>query len=153
MSTCKNHKISIDEALKKAEIICNKKGVKLTKLRQKVLTLILKNHGYVKAYDLLNDLKKNDASAKPPTVYRSLDFLMEHGFIHKIQSLNAFVGCSHPLKHSECYFMICKTCNEIKECCDEKITNAIRKTLDANQFSHKNIAIEISGECYECSKE
>ena len=86
MSTCKNHKISIDEALKKAEIICNKKGVKLTKLRQKVLTLILKNHGYVKAYDLLNDLKKNDASAKPPTVYRSLDFLMEHGFIHKIQA-------------------------------------------------------------------
>ena len=71
MSTCENHKININEALKKAENICNKKGVKLTKLRQKVLTLILKNHGYVKAYDLLNDLKKSDASAKPPTVYRS----------------------------------------------------------------------------------
>ena len=58
MSTCENHKININEALKKAENICNKKGVNLTKLRQKVLTLILKNHGYVKAYDLLNDLKR-----------------------------------------------------------------------------------------------
>ena len=103
MSECKNHKINIDEALKKAEIICNDKGVKLTKLRQRVLKLIWKSHGYVKAYDLLNDLKKIDAAAKPPTIYRSLDFLIKHGFIHKIQSLNAFVGCSHPEEHKDCY--------------------------------------------------
>ena len=117
MSECKNHKICIDEALKKAEIICSDKGVKLTKLRQRVLKLIWKSHGYVKAYDLLNDLKKIDAAAKPPTIYRSLDFLIKHGFIHKIQSLNAFVGCSHPEEHKNCYFLICKECNNIEECC------------------------------------
>ena len=151
MSTCKNRKISIDEALKKAEIICNKKGVKLTKLRQKVLTLILKNHGYVKAYDLLNDLKKNDASAKPPTVYRSLDFLMEHGFIHKIQSLNAFVGCSHPDEHEDCYFLICKECKNIEECCSNKVKKVLTSTSGKNNFSPNQVTLEITGICQDCS--
>ncbi len=151
MSTCKNHKISIDEALKKAEIICNKKGVKLTKLRQKVLTLILKNHGYVKAYDLLNDLKKNDASAKPPTVYRSLDFLMEHGFIHKIQSLNAFVGCSHPDEHEDCYFLICKECKNIEECCSNSVKKVLTSTSGKNNFSPNQVTLEITGICQDCS--
>jgi len=151
MSTCKNHKISLDEALKKAEIICNKKGVKLTKLRQKVLTLILKNHGYVKAYDLLNDLKKNDASAKPPTVYRSLDFLMEHGFIHKIQSLNAFVGCSHPDEHEDCYFLICKECKNIEECCSNTVKKVLTSTSGKNNFSPNQVTLEITGICQDCS--
>ena len=151
MSACKNHKISIDEALKKAEIICNKKGVKLTKLRQKVLTLILKNHGYVKAYDLLNDLKKNDASAKPPTVYRSLDFLMEHGFIHKIQSLNAFVGCSHPDEHEDCYFLICKECKNIEECCSNTVKKVLTSTSGKNNFSPNQVTLEITGICQDCS--
>mgnify|MGYP001356518189 FL=1 len=151
MSTCKNHKISIDEALKKAEIICNKKGVKLTKLRQKVLTLILKNHGYVKAYDLLNDLKKNYASAKPPTVYRSIDFLMEHGFIHKIQSLNAFVGCSHPEEHEDCYFLICKECKNIEECCSNTVKKVLTSTSGKNNFSPNQVTLEITGICQDCS--
>ena len=150
MSACKNHKISIDEALKKAEVICNKKGVKLTKLRQKVLTLILKNHGYVKAYDLLNDLKKIDASAKPPTVYRSLDFLMEHGFIHKIQSLNAFVGCSHPDEHEDCYFLICKECKNIEECCSNKVKKVLTSTSGKNNFSPNQVTLEITGICQDC---
>ena len=151
MSTCKNHKIIINEALKKAEIICNKKGVKLTKLRQKVLTLILKNHGYVKAYDLLNDLKKNDASAKPPTVYRSLDFLMEHGFIHKIQSLNAFVVCSHPDEHEDCYFLICKECKNIEECCSNKVKKVLTSTSGRNNFLPNQVTLEITGICQDCS--
>ena len=151
MSTCENHKISINEALKKAENICNKKGVKLTKLRQKVLTLILRNHGYVKAYDLLNDLKKSDASAKPPTVYRSLDFLMEHGFIHKIQSLNAFVGCSHPDEHEDCYFLICKECKNIEECCSNKVKKVLTSTSGKNNFSPNQVTLEITGICQDCS--
>ena len=151
MSECKNHKINIDEALKKAEIICNDKGVKLTKLRQRVLKLIWKSHGYVKAYDLLNDLKKNYASAKPPTVYRSLDFLMEHGFIHKIQSLNAFVGCSHPDEHEDCYFLICKECKNIEECCSNTVKKVLTSTSGKNNFSPNQVTLEISGICQDCS--
>ena len=151
MSECKNHKIYIDEALKKAEIICNDKGVKLTKLRQRVLKLICKSHGYVKAYDLLNDLKKIDAAAKPPTIYRSLDFLIKHGFIHKIQSLNAFVGCSHPDEHEDCYFLICKECKNIEECCSNKVKKVLTSTSGKNNFSPNQVTLEITGICQDCS--
>ena len=150
MKKCKSHKSCIKEALIEAKIICDQRGVKLTKLRETVLKLIWKNHSYVKAYDLLEELRKIDRSAKPPTIYRSLDFLMENGFIHKIQSLNAFVGCSHPSEHDECYFLICKECQSIEECHSKNINEFVRSTSNTNNFSANQVTLEISGICQEC---
>ena len=150
MKSCKSHNSCIKDALIEAKTICEQKGVKLTKLRETVLKLIWKNHSYVKAYDLLEDLKKIDSSAKPPTIYRSLEFLMENGFIHKIQSLNAFVGCSHPNEHNECYFLICKKCQNIEECHSENINEFVQSTSNNNNFSANQVTLEISGICQEC---
>ena len=150
MKSCKSHKSCIKEALIEAKTICDQKGVKLTKLRETVLKLIWKNHSYVKAYDLLEDLKKIDSSAKPPTIYRSLEFLLENGFIHKIQSLNAFVGCSHPNEHNKCYFLICKECQNIEECHSENINEFVQSTSSNNNFSPNQVTLEISGVCQEC---
>jgi len=143
-------KTDINKALKQADIICKRNGLKLTKLRQDVLSLILKEGGYVKAYDLLDELKKIDPSAKPPTIYRTLDFLLEHGFIHKLQSLNAFIGCSHPQDHKECYFLICNNCQKIKECCSKKINNVIKNTTSENNFVPNQAVLEIAGTCQQC---
>ena len=150
MKKCKSHKSCIKEALIEAKIICDQRGVKLTKLRETVLKLIWKNHSYVKAYDLLEELRKIDRSAKPPTIYRSLDFLMENGFIHKIQSLNAFVGCSHPSEHNECYFLICKECQNIEECHSKSINEFVQSTSNTNNFSANQVTLVISGICQEC---
>ena len=150
MNNCKTHKTCINEAMKKAEIICNEKGIKLTKLRQRVLRLIWKSHSCVKAYDLLAQLKKIDSSAQPPTIYRSLDFLIENGFIHKIQSLNAYVGCSHPEEHKECYFLICNSCQNIEECCSEQINKVVTSTSGKSHFQPNQVTLEIAGTCQEC---
>tara|TARA_S200000501_G_scaffold170948_3_gene161054 strand:- start:1889 stop:2347 length:459 start_codon:yes stop_codon:yes gene_type:complete len=150
MRNCKDHKTCINEALIKAETICKQKGVKFTKLRKQVLKLIWKSHSYVKAYDLLEELKKIDSSAKPPTVYRSLDFLIDNGFIHKVQSLNAFVACTHPQEHKECYFLICKNCKSIEECCSEKISKVMNSEATRNNFNTNQVTLEISGICQEC---
>ena len=150
MKKCTSHKSCIKKALIEAKIISDQRGVKLTKLRETVLKLIWKNHSYVKAYDLLDELRKIDPSAKPPTVYRSLDFLMQNGFIHKIQSLNAFVGCSHPSEHNECYFLICKECQSIEECHSKNINEFVQSTSNTNNFSANQVTLEISGICQEC---
>ena len=150
MNTCIDHKICLEDALKKARALCNEKGVKFTELRERVLKLIWKSHTYVKAYDLLDDLKKIDGSAKPPTVYRSLDFLIENGFIHKIESLNAFIGCSHPQKHKECYFLICKDCQSIEECCSESLNKIVKSTSEKSNFKTNSVTLEIAGICQEC---
>ncbi len=150
MHTCTDHDSCVGDALQKADMICQDKGLRFTKLRRKVLEIIWESHAPAKAYDILDKLKKNDTSAKPPTVYRTLDFLLENGLVHKISSLNAYVGCSHPLKHHECYFLICDACQEIKECCNNDIAQAIIGTANKNKFHLKNITLEIEGKCQEC---
>ena len=146
-------KLSVSaEALKKAEKLCEINGLKLTKLRKQVLKLIWKKPGYVKAYDLLDELKKIDPSAKPPTIYRTLDFLIENGFVHKLNSINSFVGCFHPKAHKECYFLICKKCNIYQECCDDSLKDRISKTAIHNNFVISNTTLEIEGHCLDCSQ-
>src|ERR1700735_5809506 len=65
------------------------RGLRLTPLRKEVLELIAAAGKPVKAYDLLDHLRERHGNAAPPTVYRALDFLLEHGFIHKLESINA----------------------------------------------------------------
>ncbi|MGI9392308.1 MAG: Fur family transcriptional regulator [Parvibaculales bacterium] len=136
----------------KAEMICQDKGLRFTELRRKILKMIWENHRPAKAYDILDKLKKGSYSAKPPTVYRTLDFLLEHGLVHKLASLNAYIGCSHPLKHNECYFLICRKCGEISECCNSKLAEAIIGITNRNKFRSKHITLEIEGECQGCIK-
>lgn len=75
---------------------CDERGLRLTPLRLRVLELVAAAEKPVKAYDLLERIKDGPGVAAPPTVYRTLDFLLENGFIHKLSSINAFVGCHHP---------------------------------------------------------
>ena len=150
MIQCEDHAECILTAIEMADRICSQKQLKFTDLRKEILGMIWEGHGPQKAYDLLNKLQQTNPSAKPATVYRALDFLIGNGFIHKVASLNAFVGCSHPLKHQECYFLICDDCKNISECCDPNITAAIQTTTIQNQFVAKNTTLEISGHCNEC---
>tara|TARA_B110000444_G_scaffold132628_1_gene124600 strand:+ start:66 stop:533 length:468 start_codon:yes stop_codon:yes gene_type:complete len=152
MITCEDHRKCITNAMELADQICEEKQLKFTNLRRDVLRMIWERHAPQKAYDLLDKLQATNRSAKPATVYRTLDFLKENGFIHKVKSLNAFVGCSHPLKHAECYFLICDNCKEINECCDGDITSAINTMTKKNRFFVKNATVEIAGRCNECSK-
>ena len=131
-------------------MICHDKGLRFTELRRRVLEMIWENHAPTKAYDILDKLKEGEGSAKPPTVYRTLEFLLDNGLIHKLSSLNAYIGCSHPLKHNKCYFLFCEQCRNIMECCNNDLSQAIAETATKNKFRPKNITLVIEGECQEC---
>ncbi len=143
-------KTRVNDALKTAEAICRNKQLRFTELRRKVLALIWSSRGPAKAYDVLARL--DSASAKPPTVYRTLDFLLTHGFVHRLNSLNAYVGCSHPQEHNECYFLVCSGCGEIEECCGRELRQAIEKAAKANHFTPRRTTLEIQGECLRCRR-
>ena len=151
MPACQAHKNCISKAVVRAERICRDKGLRFTELRRKVLELIWASHAPAKAYAILERLGGDGTTVKPPTVYRTLNFLLEHGLIHKLDSLNAYIGCGHPLKHSECYFLCCSSCGEIKECCSEELDQTLRKVTGRNQFKSTHTTLEIKGECRECS--
>ena len=89
------------------------RGVRLTPLRRRVLELVWGSHRAVKAYDLLAALGDAVGAAKPPTVYRALEFLMAQGLVHRIDSLNAFVGCPQPDHRHSAQFLICGGCGDV----------------------------------------
>src|SRR3954463_11395636 len=96
--------------------ICEAKGARLTDLRREVLGLILDADAPTGAYDLLDRLRATRDGAAPPTVYRALDFLLEHGLIHKLERLSAFVGCiAHEEGDHAAQFLICRSCGKVAE--------------------------------------
>ena len=105
-----DHERCSDSALKTVEDYCKRHNLQLTPTRRKVLELLLEAHRAIGAYSLLDLLKEAGFRSQPTVAYRALDFLVEHGFVHKIQRLNAFLACTHPGTAHSPAFMICRRC-------------------------------------------
>ncbi|MDX2494940.1 MAG: hypothetical protein QNK27_08275, partial [Desulfuromusa sp.] len=90
-----DHQCCLDGAMANAELLCQQRGKRFTSIRRRVFELIWQQHKPIGAYEVLEGLQQ-DGRAAPPTVYRALDFLLDLGLVHRINSLNAYVGCIHP---------------------------------------------------------
>lgn len=146
-----DHTKCVSKALDTAENLCMVRGVQLTPIRHQVLELIWDSHKAVKAYDLLDRIRPMQNAAKPATIYRALDFLIEQGLIHKVESLNAFVGCSCSDHQHELLLLICKHCNEVEERPASKVMQALSQEFYQAGFSPHSKAIEAHGICANCS--
>ena len=110
-----DHDHCVEDALAAAERLCAKKDLRFTPLRRRVLELVWSSHKPVGAYALLDQLRDEDLGSAPPTIYRALDFLIENGLIHRIERMNAFIGCSHPGEAHRGFFLICGECGNAEE--------------------------------------
>ncbi len=126
------------------------RGLRLTPLRKEVLQLVAAAEKPVKAYDLLDQLREQHGNAAPPTVYRALDFLLENGFIHKLESINAFVSCHHPAEAHQVPFLICDSCSSAQEVCDERVADLIEAQASALGFKPQAQTLEVHGTCKAC---
>lgn len=128
------------------------RGLRLTPLRMEVLKLVAAAAKPMKAYDLLDLLREKHGNAAPPTVYRALDFLLENHFIHKLESINAFVSCHHPAEAHQVPFLICDTCSSAQEVCDERVADLIEAQAMALGFSPQVQTLEVHGTCKRCQR-
>ena len=129
---------------------CEARELKLTPLRRRVLELVARERKPVKAYDLLDRLRGEREHAAPPTVYRALDFLLEHGFIHKLESVNAYISCHHPAERHTVPFFICDRCESATELCDDKVALLLDKQAAALGFTPASRTVEVHGTCARC---
>lgn len=146
-----DHKRCIDQALRSADVICSQRGVRLTPLRRQVLQLLWTDHRAVKAYDLLDSLKVLAPAAKPTTIYRSLEFLLEQGLIHRIESLNAYVGCDQAEQEHDKLFLICDHCSKVEERIAGKVMRALAQETAEAGFRSARETVEIHGVCAACT--
>ena len=145
-----DHALCIDDAFTAAQRICAERGLRLTPLRRRVLEIVWEQHNPIGAYEILDRLRDERGKAAPPTVYRALDFLLECGLVHRIHSLNAFVGCPDPQATHSGQFLICRGCRTVGELDDRDIDTMVSGRAEALGFSVESQTIELLGLCPSC---
>ena len=142
--------VGLKDSLAEAEALCRKRGGNLTPLRKQVLTLLLDAERPAKAYDMLGKVR-DDGDAKPPTIYRALEFLVEMGLAHKIETLNAFVACEHWKHGHTAVFLICSRCGHVGELHAVEGTKKLNQEIAAVKFRMSSAVIELTGVCEACA--
>lgn len=150
-STEHDHGACIEDALTTAEHLCTRRGARLTPLRKRVLEIVWSGHRPIGAYDVLAQLSADGRRAAPPTVYRALDFLLEHGLVHRVTSMNAYVGCAQPGHPGHGQFLICTQCGVAAELSDSRIRDAIDGAAASRGFTAGSHTVEIAGLCPNCA--
>lgn len=138
------------EILHDAEAYCREANLRLTDGRRTALELLVLSPTALKAYDVLEQLRHPGGKAMPPTVYRAMDFWIEHGFVHRIESLNAYFACGHPLHKHGCQLLVCLRCNRVLEVCDHELQTHFAATAGANHYEFERAVLEIHGVCPAC---
>lgn len=150
------------ERLTTAKEQCRLRGVRFTPLRQQIYALVLQASKPVGAYDLITQLQQmrtaigDDAkdqmqkNVAPPTVYRSLEFLLSEGLIHQLTSINAYVPCCHPRAQHTAAFLICEQCQRVQECSSLPVQEMVSFAEQDMGFIVARSVIELSGRCQAC---
>ena len=150
--TCLDHHSCIDTALAEAHRLCKARGKRLTSMREQVLKLIWQSHQPVKAYDLITQLtQQTTKTIQPPTLYRALDFLKAQGLIHRLASINAYLGCHSPSTPHNGYFLICSQCNSTLEFTSVYIEQELQNQAQNHGFKVQSTNIELTGLCQLCT--
>lgn len=160
---CQVHHHDIDARLAEAVALCQNSDVRFTPLRQEVYRLILQSDRPMGAYDLMTALQdgrfteqtqtgktNKKVNIAPPTIYRSLDFLLSQGLIHQLNSINAYVPCCHPRATHISAFLICKNCKNVQEYSNLPIDGMIEKSEQDTGFMIEKSIIELQGLCRAC---
>lgn len=147
------HDVCVEQVLAIAEARCAREGLRLTPVRRKVLELLLHQHRALGAYAILDMLREAGFGSQPPVAYRALDFLAEHGFVHKIERLNAFVACVHPEEAHSPAFMICRICDAVAETRSAPAKGSLGIVARAAGFQIERTVVEAEGVCPACAEQ
>ena len=139
-----------------AEALCAARGQRLTPLRRQVLETLAGSHRTLGAYEIMDRMAGHGPRPAPITVYRALDFLLEQGLVHRIESRNAFLACIGDHGEIEAaattVFLICERCGAVGETSSAAVAKTLQAAARAAGFTPKARVIELTGFCAHCRK-
>jgi Fur family zinc uptake transcriptional regulator len=145
--------LSVETMIARAEALADQRGLALTPLRRQVYELVLQAGKPVGAYDLIGAMAPQRGARVPPTtVYRALDFLVENGFVHRIESMNAFVACCDVGEPHKSQFLICEECGATLEIPGDELASTLSASPPAHGFEVHNQVVELRGLCSDCQQ-
>lgn len=125
-------------------------GHRITAPREYVLEIVAAAQKPMTAYDILEALGGKLDKPKPPTAYRALEFLVAHDFLHRIESLNAYIACAEDHKHKGSQFMICDACGRVEEVHLCHVPDGLSQKAQSKGFTLSHWNVELHGKCEEC---
>lgn len=138
-------------AMAHAESLCAERGQRLTPMRRQVLEALLASHRPLGAYEIIERVDAKDGRPAPITIYRALDFLIENGLVHRIESRNAFLACAHDHDATAMVaFLICERCGSVGEIPAAPVAQSLNAAARASGFAPKLSVVEITGTCAHC---
>ena len=146
-----DHVACVAEAMAAVEARCTAESIRFTPVRRKVLEILLQEHRALGAYAVLDRLREEGFGSQPPVAYRALDFLVAHGFVHRIERLNAFIACAHPGEAHSPAFMICRLCDVVAEAQSAPAKGALGAAARATGFRIERAVLEAEGVCPTCA--
>ena len=150
--TTHDHAKCVQRAVATAERVCAAKEVNLTPLRRRIFEIVWRQHEPIGAYEILAELARDREKAAPPTVYRALEFLQEAGLVHRLDTLNAFLGCDRPEDEHSGQFLVCGQCRRVAEIEDSVLSRTLQKRARSLGFRLQTSAVEIKAVCTQCAK-
>ena len=119
-----------------------------------MLLALLASHRPLGAYEVIEELARSMPRPAPITVYRALDFLMENGLVHRIESRNAYLACAHDHDETSMVaFLICELCGSVGEIPAAPVARSVNAAARASGFAPKMSAVETAGTCAHCQKQ
>jgi Fur family zinc uptake transcriptional regulator len=135
------------------ERACTAQGLQLTAARRSVLAILGRSRAPLGAYAILDALaRKEGKPVAPPTVYRALEFFLEHGFLHKIESRNAFAPCEHIGHAHQGVLLLCEKCGRSDEIEDDEVARLLRRAAERAGFAPHRQMVELQGLCRACGR-
>jgi len=131
---------------------CERKGLLLTQLRRQILAILAESSAPLGAYAIIDQLSRREGKpVAPPTVYRTLDFFLEHGFVYKIESRNAYAPCEHVGHSHHGALLLCEKCGRSDEIEDAKLDRLLQEAAARAGFAPHRQMVELVGLCRDCA--
>ncbi len=146
-----DHRSCIAEGVAAVERHCAAHKLHFTKARRRVLGILLEGHRAMGAYEILDRLRAEGLGSQPPVAYRALDFLVSHGFAHRIERLNAFIACTRPENRHAPAFLICRSCDRVVEAEADPRAGELGRAAAAAGFMIERTVREAVGLCPVCA--
>jgi len=135
--------------------ISKDKGINLTNKRRKIFDIVIKSAKPISAYDIVSEFQETyDEQIPVMSVYRILNFLIDNGLVHKLDSINQYIVCEHldcEHEHLNTQFLICNDCNSTEEIMiRDELHQQLTNDIDQTGFKLKELKFELHGICANC---
>ena len=142
-----------DAWIEQVETACAGRGLQMTALRRDVAAILAGADQPLGAYAIIQKLSEAQSRiVAPPTVYRTLDFLVDNGFVVKIESRQAYVACDHVGHDHDHHGIVfsCTKCGRTVEVDSAILDREIAALAEREGFTVERKVVEVEGVCQDC---